>query len=154
MFWGVNDVIETRTCTCSARGYLNTNDRSGTPDKYHITLSQCPWCVWLHDNRNAREWLEVTEFDREQVGLMVSLIRLRLVHSAMSSSTHFQAFFVAFLLSSPLNYSQFAFVSVVPSGPCGLLHGAYRALSNFLALRVSIYSLNSFHSFPFTFITF
>lgn len=73
VFWGVNDAIETRTCTCSARGCLSTNDTSSAADEQRqTTLSKCPWCIWLHDNRHAREWLEATEVDHEQLGLVVS----------------------------------------------------------------------------------
>ncbi|KAN0088559.1 hypothetical protein V8E55_005616 [Tylopilus felleus] len=72
VFWGVNDAIETRTCTCSARGCLSTNDTSSAADEQRqTTLSKCPWCIWLHDNRHAREWLEATEVDHEQLGLVI-----------------------------------------------------------------------------------
>ncbi|KAI9461470.1 hypothetical protein HD554DRAFT_1511990 [Boletus coccyginus] len=72
LFWGVDDVVEIRTSTCSSRGCLNTDEKSSASDKRRrqVTLSQCPWCLWLHDNQNAREWLKVTEIDREQAGQM------------------------------------------------------------------------------------
>lgn len=112
VFWGIDDVIETRPCTCSPRGCLNTNDTSGAADKYQQqnTLSQCPCGVWLHDSQNARDWLEVTEIDREQVSLMVSLINLCFVHSAISfffsqvSSFAFNLLFSAWLLRDLANY--------------------------------------------------
>jgi hypothetical protein len=114
MFWGVSDAVETRTCTCSARGGLDTDDTSSAADKFQrqVTPSQCPWCVWLHDNQNAREWLEATEIDREPAGLMVSPISLCWVQSAMSFSAHLQAFFFA---------PSFAFISLLFAWFLGIL---------------------------------
>ncbi|KAF8449112.1 hypothetical protein L210DRAFT_3523911 [Boletus edulis BED1] len=90
VFWGVGDVIETRTCTCSSRGCLNTDDTSSAIQvcQHQLTLPKCPWCVWLHDNQNAQEWLQVTEIEREHPGIMVSTMCLCLVHSAVSFSVH------------------------------------------------------------------
>lgn len=80
MFWGADNVIETRKCTCSPRACVNANDTSTATDKRQQRMSHslCPWCVRLLDSQNAREWLRVTEVDQEQVDLMVSPISLYL----------------------------------------------------------------------------
>lgn len=122
LFWGVTDVIETRPCTCSARGCLNTNDASAVDIcQRQNTLSQCPWCIWMYDNQNAREWLQVTEVDREQVGLMVSLIALCLVHAVVFSCSSCFLFFS--------RVPSFSFIRIVPSGQ---YNSTSHALSNFL----------------------
>ncbi|KAG9312907.1 hypothetical protein JVU11DRAFT_6340 [Chiua virens] len=72
IFWGVDDVIETRPCTCLPRGCLNTENESspvGEPPQ-QMTNIQCPFCVRLHDGQTAKKWFGATEFDREQIGLM------------------------------------------------------------------------------------
>lgn len=138
LFWGVDDVVETRTSACSSGGCLNTDEKSSASDerRRQVTLSQCPWCLWLHDNQNAREWLKVTEIDREQAGLMVSPISLCLV--LYSSSPH--------LLSS-----RFCLLDSF-----GILWVAGWGLSypyQLLVIAMSIYSSPSFRPSPLTFIT-
>ncbi|KAG6381538.1 hypothetical protein JVT61DRAFT_127 [Boletus reticuloceps] len=88
VFWGVGDAIETRTCTGSSRGCLDTDDTSSAirTCQHQLILPNCPWCVWLDDNQNAQEWLQVTEIEREHLGLMVSTMCPCLVRSAVSFS--------------------------------------------------------------------
>lgn len=136
LFWGANDIVETRTCTCSTHGCLNTNENLGASDKrQQVTPSQCPWCVWLHDNQDAREWLKVTEIDREQAGLMVSPISLCLVLSSSSPHLLSSFFLFAWFLRHPVGCWDLSY-------PCQLL-----------IIAMSIYSSPSFRPSPLTFIT-
>ncbi|KAH0836586.1 hypothetical protein J3R83DRAFT_8286 [Lanmaoa asiatica] len=45
MFWGANDVIEPRTCTCSAPGRLNTDDTPSLADKCQRQTTSFPMSV-------------------------------------------------------------------------------------------------------------
>ncbi|KAF9221406.1 hypothetical protein BS17DRAFT_265146 [Gyrodon lividus] len=74
MFWGASDVISTGPCICPSRGCYNA--LSGDRDRpAEVTWDnepdvRCPTCVRLHDGQNAKAWLDVTDADVEQVGLV------------------------------------------------------------------------------------
>ncbi|KAG1746732.1 uncharacterized protein EDB91DRAFT_111339 [Suillus paluster] len=74
IFWGVEDVINFRSCVCSSRGCI-ISSQSAIGDDVGSTCSSAefPECAPSHqllDGKRARMWLSCTEAEMELDGLM------------------------------------------------------------------------------------